>query len=80
MSQLSVAKVPFTYSVASLEDVIVQQYVDTLIHIKLIISATGGITDSVLLTPYTIPKGATFIESSDKGLPDFLDIRNKRRD
>jgi len=72
MSQLSVAKVPFTYSVtAQSGDFIVQQYVDTLIHIKLSISTTGGISDTVTLTPYIVPKGITFIESSSTGLPDF---------
>jgi len=45
--------------------------VDTLIHIKLSISTTGGISDTVTLTPYIVPKGITFIESSSTGLPDF---------
>lgn len=66
-----ITKAPFTYSVSGLSDIIIPQYTDTGFEIKLYITTTGGISDSVKLFVDSIPKGVTFEEIYGNGLPDF---------
>jgi hypothetical protein len=63
--------VPFSYTVATLPDITVQQYIDTTVSIPVNVSLVKGINEQVFLNPGSIPSGMSMSPASNSGMAPF---------